>query len=327
VPLQSTGGLVQCINTTAHGTQHYPYIAKRSSTTAEMEKFRYFVIHLRLKFNLILLPLFLFGLFVSGGTSFADSFLLQTVVLHVCMYGGVNALNSYYDKDDGPIGGLLHPPPVDESLFYFSWATKLLGFALTFLCPFAFTCWYLAGMFMSVAYSHPSIRLKSSPIGSAATVTFFQGFGAYCAGWIAGGVPVSSMITLKGMLGALGVQSMALGFYPLTQIYQYDSDKKHGDNTLAVALGIENSFNFSMVFLALGGFGCLVPLIGLFYNAIEATLLTLYITGLLTTVYIWAQNFDVQKVTQNFHILHRISLVNAGLFFFFTTGHLSGILP
>ena len=65
-----------------------------------------FFIHLRLHFNLLLIPSYLSGYFVSNG-SFTDQFILQFLIIHVCLYGGANSLNSYYDKDDGPIGGML----------------------------------------------------------------------------------------------------------------------------------------------------------------------------------------------------------------------------
>lgn len=107
-----------------------------------IQSLKNFVIHLRLKFNLILIPLFCFGyffiihansnlrtdpfrLFVSEGTDFRGStFWLQFIILHVCMYGGANSLNSYYDKDEGPIGGLKNPPPVNATTLILSWIGK-----------------------------------------------------------------------------------------------------------------------------------------------------------------------------------------------------------
>jgi hypothetical protein len=66
-------------------------------------------------------------LFVSEGDKlWTSSFWMIFLVLHICMYGGANSLNSYYDKDEGPIGGLERPPPVDDSTFYLSWASKYL---------------------------------------------------------------------------------------------------------------------------------------------------------------------------------------------------------
>jgi len=241
------------------------------------------------------------------------------------MYGGANSLNSFYDKDDGPIGGLAEPPPVDNTTFYLSWAIQLIGFLLSFNGPRAFTWWFLAGMIMSVCYSHPRIRLKGSPIGSVVVVSFMQGFGAYCAGWIAGGRPVIHMLNTKGILGAVGVQAMTIGLYPLTQVYQYKDDIKHKDNTLAVALGIERSFQFSIFFVLLAGF-FLSWMTYSFYSKFQAAVLIAYILSMAYVINLWGKGFDVNNVKYNFAILHRINTVNAICFFGFTLGHFTGLL-
>jgi len=38
------------------------------------------------------------------------------VALHVFLYAGATAFNSYYDRDEGPVGGLERPPPVLPAL-------------------------------------------------------------------------------------------------------------------------------------------------------------------------------------------------------------------
>lgn len=68
------------------------------------EELLWFIVHLRLQFNVILAPLYLFGLFVSEG-DFDKQSALQFCIIHIFLYGGANSINSYYDKDSGPIGG------------------------------------------------------------------------------------------------------------------------------------------------------------------------------------------------------------------------------
>ena len=72
-----------------------------------------FIRHLRLQFQLILAPVFLLGYKLTGATlelHFVGLFLL----VHIGLYGGMTAFNSYYDRDEGPIGGMKFPPPADK---------------------------------------------------------------------------------------------------------------------------------------------------------------------------------------------------------------------
>jgi len=209
--------------------------------------------------------------------------------------------------------------------FYMSWLLQLFGFGCSFWCSSAFTCWYFFGMVMSVAYSHPSIRMKGNPIGSTVIVSFMQGFGAYCAGWIAAGVPVIGMTNLKGLLGAIGIQFMTAGMYPLTQIYQAEEDRKHGDQTLALALGISGSFAFSMFCIGTAG-ACLCCMISLFYSWWQGIGIGLYMAALVFFVHSWKVTFNPQDVKANFKMLHSLSYLNSLLFSAFTLGHLAGIL-
>ncbi len=74
----------------------------------------HFIRHLRLPFNLLLSPIYLWGVLLAGGTLWDPSFWLGYVTLHLFLYGGGTAFNSFYDRDEGPIGGMAHPPPVDR---------------------------------------------------------------------------------------------------------------------------------------------------------------------------------------------------------------------
>ncbi|MEZ4680201.1 MAG: UbiA family prenyltransferase [Caldilineaceae bacterium] len=68
------------------------------------------LIHLRLHYQLLLAPIFLWGYLLAGGQP-DGSFGLAFVAFHLFLYGGMTAFNSYYDRDEGPIGGLEEPPP------------------------------------------------------------------------------------------------------------------------------------------------------------------------------------------------------------------------
>src|SRR5690554_7250173 len=74
-------------------------------------------LHLRIGFSVFLLPVFLFSLaFVESLEP--ERMVLVLVILHFFLYPSSNGYNSYYDKDEGSIGGLKNPPKVDKGLLY-----------------------------------------------------------------------------------------------------------------------------------------------------------------------------------------------------------------
>lgn len=129
------------------------------------------------------------------------------------------------------------------------------------------------------------------------------------------------MLSLKGILGAIGCQLMAGSLYPLTQIYQLDKDKKNGDQTIAITLGINLSFTFSIV-MELAATFCFCLLIGLFYSIFQAILFGLYMVGFAVILTYWKKNFQHANVKKNFKILHKILYTNSTLFFGFFVSEL-----
>src|SRR5919198_169880 len=86
------------------------------------------VIHLRLAFSLVLTPLFLWGIYLALPRQIPwVHVLLAYLIVHIPLYGGMNAFNSYYDRDEGPIGALLDPPPVNDLVFYVALLCKALA--------------------------------------------------------------------------------------------------------------------------------------------------------------------------------------------------------
>jgi 1,4-dihydroxy-2-naphthoate octaprenyltransferase len=193
-----------------------------------------YVAHLRLPFQATLAPIFLWGALLSGG-SWDGGTTAAFVALHLFLYPAATAFNSAYDRDVGPVGGLEAPPEVPP---------RLLGFALTFAAlgtlpafwagwPFPIVYCLIAGW--TAAYSHPRTRWKASPCRSAAAIALGQGALGFLAGWLATASPDAAAGTL--VAGAVGTGFTALGFYPATQVYQIDEDRRRGDRTMAVVLG------------------------------------------------------------------------------------------
>lgn len=259
------------------------------------------VTHLRLHYQLLFLsPLFALG-FLLGAREPSTRAWVAFVSFHVFLYGGITAYNSYYDRDEGPVGGLRTPPPVTRALLGFSLAIQFIGLVLAVYVGAVFALLYIAIAALSVAYSHPRLRWKGKPIGSLIVVAFGQGTAGFVAGFLASGVVWSAASALRFGLGAAVTTLATVGLYPLTQLYQIDEDAERGDRTFAVAFGTEASFAFSLCCLVVAG-ACLVGLLATF-GKLDALLggagFSLLVAGLLR----WRSRFR-RDVDVNFRAVH-----------------------
>src|ERR671932_611970 len=118
-----------------------------------------YLIHLRLHFQFLLSPIFLWGYLLASGLVSAQ-LALAYLSFHLFLYAGGTALNSYYDRDEGPIGGLAHPPPVPKHLLTFSLVWQAIGFLLALAVNLTFAIIYAVMFCLSIAYSHPRLRWK-----------------------------------------------------------------------------------------------------------------------------------------------------------------------
>ena len=196
-----------------------------------------FLIHLRLPFQLLLTPFMLWGAVIAHGRV-SPAFCAAFVVLHVCFYGGTTAYNSHYDKDEGPIGGLEHPPPAGPWLLPGSLILQGVGLVLAWLIAPAFAGACLAFAILGVLYSHPVPRWKGSPWMSWTTVMVGQGALGGIAGILAsqagGAAPTLTSEIAWGLLGAAAIVG---ALYPASQLFQMDEDRARGDRTTAMVLG------------------------------------------------------------------------------------------
>ena len=208
------------------------------------------LLHLRIPFSFFLLPVFLFALALTPNHN-GERMLLVFLSLHLFLYPSSNGYNSYYDKDEESIGGLKRPPTVTKDLL--GWSLMFFGIALALG---AWINWEFASMLglyglVSMAYSHPSIRLKKYPWISWAIAGLFQGYFTFAMayaglsnlGWE---VLLKPHVLIPGFLTSL----MLWGNYPLTQVYQHGEDARRGDRTLSLLLGIKGTFIFSALLFA-----------------------------------------------------------------------------
>lgn len=170
----------------------------------------------------------------------------------VCLNGGTLALNSAFDRDDDDIAYLHQPPAAPRGLALFAILLMAAGAALTWGAPTPYRVAYAVCVVLSVLYSVPPIRLKS--VAGADWIVNLLGFGAISpfAGWALSGRPVP-----QGILILFAAFAVLFGaFYPLTQLYQIDADRAHGDQTLALRLGVGRSLAIAVLSVGIG-FGML----------------------------------------------------------------------
>jgi 4-hydroxybenzoate polyprenyltransferase len=155
----------------------------------------------------------------------------------IFLNGGTLAINSVFDKDEGDIGYLRAPPPPPRHLLAFSVALLAGGQLLGFALPPAFRFDYAICLVLSILYSVPPFRFKA--VAGVDWVINMWGFGTLTpfAAWAATGRPLD----VGHALVLLGFCPLFAGLYPLTQLYQMEEDRRRGDRTLALMLGMRAS--------------------------------------------------------------------------------------
>lgn len=209
--------------------------------------------HLRIPFSLFLMPVFLFALALTPNLD-PGRLLLVFLALHLFLYPSSNGYNSFFDRDEESIGGLKHPPKVTPDLYWLAQGFLLIALFLGAMISWSFASMLFVYALVSMAYSHPKIRIKKYAWTSWFIAGFFQGYFTYAMayaglsdlGW---DVMFQAHVLIPGLLTSL----MLWGNYPLTQVYQHGEDARRGDHTLSLKLGIKGTFGFSALFFAITG--------------------------------------------------------------------------
>ena len=277
------------------------------------------VIHLRLHFQVLLAPIFLWGLVLASSRPDWRTWLVF-IAYHAFLYGGATAFNSVYDRDSGPVGGLRHPPPVDPLLLPWSLSVLFSGLLLCLVRPWT-ALLYTAILLLALAYSHPAVRLKARPWASLFTIAIGQGVLPFLAGRLAAPQPGDDWPL--AVLGAASAAFVAVAFYPLTQLYQVEEDRQRGDRTIAVELGADRSFLLSMLLLMAAAV-LTVGAVARHFGAGEAGMVFAFYLGLGGAVQWWRQRFPDWNVSQNFQAAMAFTVVGAGGFGVYLAAHLVG---
>jgi 1,4-dihydroxy-2-naphthoate octaprenyltransferase len=207
---------------------------------------------LRIPFSVYLMPVFWFGLSALREPFSPWRAVGVFVVLHVLAYPASNGYNSYYDRDEGSIGGLKKPPKVSEELLHLVWLFDGLAVVGAWLLSPLFAGLVAVYLLISKAYSYEGIRLKKYPFLSTLVVVVFQGAFTFLMTQVGVGGNSEEILVPDNLLLALVSTLFLCGSYPLTQVYQHQEDRQRGDQTLSLVLGIRGTFVFAAVGLLFG---------------------------------------------------------------------------
>jgi 1,4-dihydroxy-2-naphthoate octaprenyltransferase len=281
---------------------------------------RSLILHLRLPFQLLLAPVFLWGWLVAGGGLIPAVF-IGFVSFHLLLYAGVTAFNSYYDRDVGPVGGMAHPPPVDPVLLPFSLVVQGLGWLLAIFVNLQFWVLYAIYACLGAAYSHPRIRLKAHPIGSLIVVGLGQGGIAFLAAWAATRGELRSALGVDGVLGALSAILLIMALFPLSQLFQTEEDAARGDRTLAVTWGPERCFVFAIACTLLGG-AAMLTLLARRYGPLDVLVVGLGLVVEVSVLAAWGRQYQVRDVMGTYRRVMLLNVANAAALSAYLVGRL-----
>ena len=265
---------------------------------------------LRIPFSLFLMPIFWFGLSAMRVPFGWGRAAAVFGILHLLVYPASNGYNSFYDKDEGSIGGLKAPPKVTPELLHLVWLFDALAIGCSLLLGGAFAGLVLVYLLVSKAYSYEGIRLKKYPLLSTAVVVVFQGAFTFLMTQVGVDTPQAALFEKTNLLLALVSTLFLCGSYPLPQIYQHQEDAQRGDRTLSLRLGIRGTFVF-----AAGGLLAGALAMGLAYwlrGELQNLLIFLVATGPVVALFSrWAWLAWHDPALANFEWTMRMNMVSS----------------
>lgn len=275
----------------------------------------HFILHLRLHYQFFILSGgYLMGSLFVNSIQW-DQFWLQFLNVHVLLFGGATTYNSYWDKDEGPIGGLKSPPKMTKWMWAVSLIIQFIGLFWAWQISLDYFIIYSVSFVLFWLYSTPHARWKGNPLLSLVAIGFSTGTNSFLLGYLAAG---GTDLDIEQGLTALGVGLIILSLYPASQIYQIEEDEKRGDTTFAMRYGLKGvKYFFSNLFFI----GAL--LLTLFLYLQDKTLGVIF--GILCTLSFSVISFYLFKLkgeAREYHVVMKIKFLASFGFVGFILGTL-----
>ena len=195
---------------------------------------------LRFHFSYFLMPVFWFALSFVKDISIPRA-VAAFIILHLIVYPSSNGYNSYMDRDETSIGGIKNPLQPTQQLFITTVIMDVTAAILSFVLSPWFGLCIACYIICSRLYSYRKIRLKRYPIAGYLTVILNQGSLTFFMVYIVASTAHSLHAPLAGVIASAFLIG---GFYPITQIYQHESDRRDGVTTISMLLGKRGTFIF-----------------------------------------------------------------------------------
>ncbi len=259
---------------------------------------------LRFHFSFFLMPVYWFALSQVPAISWPHA-LLVFLILHLLVYPASNGYNSYMDRDETAIGGLEKPMQPTRQLFYTTVFMDIIAVTLSLVISIYFSVGILLYILASRAYSYRGIRLKKYPVIGYLTVVIFQGAVTFWLVYHGSNVDFSLNVPWQIMLAA---SLLIGGFYPLTQIYQHNADKKDDVTTISYLLGYKGTFIFTAVVYSFA-FGMLAYWFIATLQQTSFVLLQLFFIPVLVYFFIWAKKVWKDNAAANFKNTMQMNLL------------------
>lgn len=272
----------------------------------------FFIINLRWHYQLFVLSgCFLFGGLFSPSMDWG-SFLPHLLIVHLLLFGGATAFNSYWDKDKGPVGGLKRVPPMREWMRPVSLLIQLPGLVAGWWIGWEYILIYGISMLMFWLYSTPLFRWKGRPILSLIAIGVSTGWGGFWLGALSAG---GTMFDSPAWIGSIGVMLIILSMYPLSQIYQVEEDRTRGDQTFMIAYGLESVKAFYIVSFGLGVIASSTALILIDWLTGGLFFLVASLSGMM----VWTTFSTLNGVADEYEQVMKIKYMASVLFVIFIT--------
>jgi 1,4-dihydroxy-2-naphthoate octaprenyltransferase len=231
--------------------------------------------------------------------------ILIFIILHLLVYPASNGYNSFMDRDTTPIGGVQNPMLPQKQLLHVTFVLNILAIGLSLIISLLFAIGIFFYILASLAYSSRRIRLKKYPIIGFLTVVIFQGSLTFFL--VYHGVS-EGYTTNAPVMGIIAAAFLIGGFYPLTQIYQHEADKKDGVTTISYLLGYIGTFLFTGIIYAFA----FITLGFLFFQQREVKsfiLLQIFMVPVFVYYFYWFYKVAKNKNEANFTNTMRMNII------------------
>ncbi|MBN2731690.1 MAG: UbiA prenyltransferase family protein [Balneolaceae bacterium] len=272
---------------------------KQENTRPFLKQAGDFIIHLRWHYQMFILSGgFLLGGYLSPTVDWSP-FLVQFLNVHLLLFGGATAYNSFWDKDEGPVGGLKDPPPMHRWMWGASLFLQFIGLMIALPAGLFFVLIYALSIVLFWLYSSPLFRWKGTPLRSLIAIGISTGTNSVLMGYLAAG---NHILTSTSLIAAIGVALMVLSLYPVSQLYQLDEDMQRGDQTFSVQFGFAGVIRFFAVAFTSG-----VVLVALSIGQIQDWLgWTFCMIGIVVGAWIYNQFKSLKAEKDDYQTVMRI---------------------